>query len=289
MRGENPEKAVKRLAKRMNVSKSNARRLLFTENAYISNKAMADAYVHGTFEKYELLATLDLKTSTICQHMDGKKFFLKDRKEGINFPPFHPNCRTIAMPCYDDDIERRLDERAGRVARNPETGKTENVPNLKYSEWYKKYVKDSDLGYNINISGAITDIYSKPARNHAELYYEQIRKQKTDINRISTNTGYSENAIKEIKNYLFYDIHNLNGNKRRFDPDFAIAQSWQRLAQGDIKPHDMILLKHEIMEKNLIKQGYSQDEAHKITSKKYNYDKEAKEYYDTIKKRKKRK
>lgn len=36
------------------------------------------------------------------------------------------------------------------------------------------------------------------------------------------------------------------------------------------------------MEKQLIENGYSQMEAHNITEKKFNYSKEAKEYYANI-------
>ena len=49
------------------------------------------------------------------------------------------------------------------------------------------------------------------------------------------------------------------------------------------------LLRHEIMEKELIDKGFNQIEAYKITIKKYNYQKEAEEYYDKIEKSKKRK
>ena len=46
----------------------------------------------------------------------------------------------------------------------------------------------------------------------------------------------------------------------------------------------MTLINHEIMEKRLIKEGMGQDEAHIKTSAKYNYDKEAREFYGKIKK-----
>ncbi|MFQ9967265.1 MAG: minor capsid protein [Peptoniphilus sp.] len=153
MRGDKIDRAIKNLAEKMEVSKSNASRLIRTESAFISNLAMTNAYEKGTCEKYEILATLDLKTSEICRHMDGKKFPFKDKLVGVNHPPFHPNCRTVTIPCYDDDIERRLDEKSGRLARNPKTGKTEIVENINYETWYKKYVKDNKIdnsGYNIS-------------------------------------------------------------------------------------------------------------------------------------------
>ena len=63
-----------------------------------------------------------------------------------------------------------------------------------------------------------------------------------------------------------------------------MAESWRRLIEGQPKPHDLTLINHEIMEKELMQKGYSQEEAHIITSKKYNYGKEAAEFYDKIKK-----
>lgn len=59
--------------------------------------------------------------------------------------------------------------------------------------------------------------------------------------------------------------------------------------RGNAENHDLTLIKHEIFEKELISKGLSQEEAHKIASKKYNYRKESSEYYAKIKKRKKNK
>lgn len=137
--------------------------------------------------------------------------------------------------------------------------------------------------------GAITDTESKKARKYAEIEYESIRKRKVDVGRIAKNTGYSKEEIQKIKNYLFIDKHDL-GYKgiERFDPSFEIAQSWNRLMSGNIKKHDLTLIKHEIYERKLIANGLSQDQAHKLASKKYNYKKESGEYYAKIKKRNKK-
>lgn len=53
---------------------------------------------------------------------------------------------------------------------------------------------------------------------------------------------------------------------------------------GTPEQHDLTLIKHEVLERELIKEGYTQEEAHIITSKQYNYAKEAEEFYDKIKK-----
>lgn len=135
------------------------------------------------------------------------------------------------------------------------------------------------------ISGAISP-QSKRAGKHAEQYYESVRHMTTDVSKIAKNTGYSEEFIKTIKNFIFIDEHDLgDGRISRFEPNFEMAQTWQRLIDGrNIQSHDLTLLKHEEMERRLISQGYSQDEAHILASKEYNYAKEAAEFYGKIKK-----
>lgn len=148
---------------------------------------------------------------------------------------------------------------------------------------------NSNNGSNISvsggISGAITDPLSREALKHAEMYYETIRKYKDDIQSIANNTGYSYEQIKVIKDYLFYDEHELGDNVvKRFDASFEIAESWRRLMIGkDIKKHDLILIQHELCEMSLVEQGYSQDEAHIKTCEYYNYPVESSVYYKMLK------
>lgn len=287
--GKSQDEVIRTVAKNMNRSFRGAATLVQTETASILTQAAKDSYTRYGLEEYQLSATLDLKTSEICQEMDRKHFPMKDMKQGINAPPFHPNCRTAIMPYFGDDLQRRMQAEVGRMARDPVTGKSVRVGDLSYKEWYNKYVKEqAGAKSKIKISGAITDLTSDRAIDHAELYYKEIRKQTTDVARIAKNTGYQESTIQEIKNYLFIDKHQLKDGIRRFDPDFVIAQSWQRLAQNEMKPHDMTLIRHEIHERELLKKGMTQDEAHRETSKIYNYKKEAGDYYVKLEERKKR-
>lgn len=141
------------------------------------------------------------------------------------------------------------------------------------------------------VSGAITDPNSIKALNHAELYYEEIRKMHGDVDKIAANTGYSKEVIGKIKFYLFEGHHSLTGIIKRFDPSFEIAQSWQRLMstnRKDIKPHDLTLIRHEIEEMKLVQKGIDQNTAHLEVSKTLNYKKEAEEYYDALNKHKKK-
>lgn len=138
------------------------------------------------------------------------------------------------------------------------------------------------------ISGAITNPYSDEALDHALLYYEEIRNFSTDVLKISQNTDFSYDQILMVKNYLFIYKHNINGELRLFDACFQIAESWKRLAfdKKNIRPHDILLLKHELMEIGLVKEGLSQQEAHNMSSKLYNYAKASDEYYEALSKSK---
>lgn len=134
VRGEDPAKTINRVASRLNANKSNASRLVMTESAYFASKSQEDSYNASGVEKYQLLATLDNRTSEICESIDGEIFLMKDYEPGVTAPPFHPNCRTTTIPYYDDT------EVGTRIARGA-NGTTYAVPNnITYDEWYKTYV-----------------------------------------------------------------------------------------------------------------------------------------------------
>ena len=140
------------------------------------------------------------------------------------------------------------------------------------------------------ISGArITDQFGRAATEHAERYYGLVRSMKSDVSKIAENTGFPESDIQKVKEYVFYEMHDLgDGDPRRFDPSFAMAQSWQRLVNGNPEPHDMTMIQHEVMERQLVEAGMTQEEAHIITAKKYNYAKESDDYYASLKEHKNR-
>lgn len=122
---------------------SNARRLVRTESAYISGQAQAAADEECGIDKYRIVATLDLRTSKICQEMDGKEFAYKDMKVGENYPPFHPYCRTTIISVLDDQDLDVLQRRA----RDPETGKNKTFPaSMTYKEWYAQEVEGKGVG-----------------------------------------------------------------------------------------------------------------------------------------------
>ena len=290
IRGKDVEKSITDMAKKLDVSKTSAGRLVMTESAAIHAKSQHECFKELDVEEFEFVATLDMKTSEICREMDGKHFKMSEYEIGITVPPLHPWCRSVTVPYFSDDFEDIMGKRAARG----ENGKTYYVPaDMTYPEWKETFINDKDEIANstksdtIN-SGAVSGArnpYGDKAKEHAIRYYNSVRKMKTDVDKISKTTGISKSKIQEIKNFIFLDRHNLGGKEPEyFEPDYMMAESWRRLIDGKPEPHDIIMLKHELMEKELMKKGMSQEEAHIVTSQKYNYDKEATEFYGKIKK-----
>lgn len=228
IRGASPQKAIDSLARTMDVSRSQAGRLVMTESAAIASAAKQDCLKELGVEQYEIVATLDSHTSEICRDMDGKVFAQKDYEVGVTAPPFHPNCRTTTAPYFDDEFTAE-DQRAARG----EDGKTHYVPaDMKYREWEKKYVKESagqkgrvlyegvpktwekltevSDSVNVNPSGSkencvnCTVAYEMRRRGYAVVAGEPIKKlqrepfsawKNPDIRTI----GKNENALEGIK------------------------------------------------------------------------------------------
>ena len=114
-----------------------AGRLVQTEQAYFHARSSLDCFSELGVDKLEFIATLDSRTSEICQSMDGVVFAAKDSEIGVNVPPLHPNCRSVTAPYFEDDAGRGM-----RAARDPETGKTYYVPdNIAYKQWRGKFVE----------------------------------------------------------------------------------------------------------------------------------------------------
>lgn len=141
MLGADPQKAINNIAKKMNASKSNAGRLVMTEEAYFSSIAQKDCFNDLGVEQYEIVATLDSHTSDICSSLDGKHFPMKDYQPGVTAPPFHVYCRSTTVPYFDENFG----DIGERAARDEETGKTYYVPeDMNYQEWKETFVDGDD-------------------------------------------------------------------------------------------------------------------------------------------------
>ena len=140
--GADPQKAIDSLAKKMGTSKSNAGRLVMTEQAYFSSAAQKDCFNDLDVEEYEIVATLDSHTSDICRSLDGKVFKMSDYKPGVTAPPFHVYCRSTTAPHFKDNFDV-----GGRAARGAD-GKTYYVSDdVTYSEWKRAFVDGDKSGF----------------------------------------------------------------------------------------------------------------------------------------------
>ena len=219
--------------------------------------------------------------------------------EGISTPPEKSKYTKAELNELARKQEResrqqyagRQGKKFGRLAEFSLDPENQKKYEQKQKEW-KSVANDADSA--IMISGArITDIFSEEAENFAEMYYKEIRSFSTDAKKIAKNLGKEESDIEKIKAYLFEEESLIDPDLktyRRFDPDCAIAQSWQRLMIGkDIKPHDRTLIEHELLEMKIKRENPDMEhwKAHELATEKYDYPKEALEYYGNLEKHKK--
>lgn len=152
--GADPQKAIDAISHKLDVSKANAGRLVMTEEAYFSSMAQKECFEDLDVEEYEIVATLDNRTSEICQEMDGQHFPMKDFEAGVTAPPFHVNCRSTTCPYFNDEFS--LGERAAR----DENGEVYYVPSdMTYPKWKEAFVDGGSK------EGPIIDRPEKPGQS----------------------------------------------------------------------------------------------------------------------------
>lgn len=215
--GRSPDKISAEISHELSVSKSNAKRLVQTESAAIHASSRKSMFKQMGVEKYEILATLDTRTTEICRGLDGKVFNVKDYEVGITAPPFHVYCRSTTIPYFDDDIQDEIVER--RAARNVRTGKSTTVPDMTYKTWFKRYVQPVNdekefkrilkvLGYPVVEN---LDKYRSIKYNDVERY-EQINREANTMEMIDKK-DWSDPFKKKMKK-IYYDFrengHELN-------------------------------------------------------------------------------
>ena len=260
LRGRHPNEFVSTFKKKTTATTYNAKRLLITESARVQAEAQKLTYLKelGEDAKYKYVAKIDSKTSKLCHSLNGEVFKVKDMTPGVNAPPMHQFCRSTTVPHVGNWRDQFFKERKGK---------------------YKLEYEDN----NIKQSGALNDKndpYMKKRFNHANMYYESVRRRnkKIEIKIISKNSGLKDRTIKRVYEHIFENEYTLAKGKTNFDPDFEMANSWQRLREGkNIKKADIIMLRHEALEHYLMnKYNFSYKEAHNVVEKRYNYNKELK-------------
>lgn len=128
------------------ISDRNAMTVVRTAVSHVSNSARQNIYDNNSdiIGEYEIIATLDSKTSTICKSLDKKRYKIGKGP----MPPFHPNCRTTTIPIVTDDFLDFLDEGAVRTARGADGGMQVDA-STSYYEFLKSqpaWFQDEALG-----------------------------------------------------------------------------------------------------------------------------------------------
>lgn len=218
IRGENPKNLVNDFAKRFNVSKSQAKNLIMTESAFFASASRKDCFNDLDVEKYEIIATLDLKTSNICRELDGKVFDMKDYQIGVTAPPFHCRCRTTTAPWFED-------EEGYRAARN-ENGKTYYVTsNMKYKEWYEKtFIIDKKDDILSNKSWLKADFPTeKKFKKHVEKHLNEYGNITAEEYLSTARNLLSEQLSNDVEGFLSKD--NFLFKYRKSTNDFAVGRA----------------------------------------------------------------
>ena len=113
----------KNIKNRFDVNYNISNRLVRTEIAKTQCEANEVWAKQHNIKKQMFCATLDGKTSKICQSLDGKMFNYDDSNKPI--PPLHPNCRS----CLIDMVE------GWRPKTRIDNETKQNINYHTYSEW----------------------------------------------------------------------------------------------------------------------------------------------------------
>lgn len=152
MSGMRERDMAKALANEFGAGVARAKTLIRTEANYFHNKTNLDSWKQRGVKRYKLVAVLDMRTSKFCRDIDGKVLDVKRAVMGLTFPPFHPNCRTIAV-IYLPNSQYKLK----RTANDPISGGTIRLDaNATYHDWEQalvdKYGEDNITALNYNVA-----------------------------------------------------------------------------------------------------------------------------------------
>lgn len=205
IQGKPPDNLIKEIANTFEVDRKRAATLVFTEKAYFQSIAQRDSFKNLGIEEYEIVATLDTKTSEICREMDGRHFKLSDYQIGLTAPPFHPRCRTATAPFFDDEFE----DEVKRAARD-ENGDYYTVPaNMKYDEWYGGFVegdkntldklKPTKSAKKVESIRTFDGIIKIPSRSYDDIIEYIANIDDTSFNsNVKIKIGDEDNILKDI-------------------------------------------------------------------------------------------
>lgn len=147
IKGYSNKQMVAFLRKRIDIDKNRADVTIKTELANVMAQSTLKSYEDTNIEKYEYLATLDNRTSDVCQGLDGKVFDVKKAVTGVNYPIMHPRCYDKETEVYTNKGWLKFKELKGEesfLSINPE--------NINEYDWVKSIKNISYLNNEKMIS-----------------------------------------------------------------------------------------------------------------------------------------
>jgi hypothetical protein len=172
-----------------------------------------------------------------------------------------------------------LTQNAGSEKKEPSSG------SYNYIDLMKELKKQSHKKkIDIQVGNQLYTIQNSDRENIKELsyvlaekIYDSIRKSDTDICDIASNLGFKTDNIKNVKDHIFYNEHDLDTypaekiEHKRFDAILEQALAWKRLETGTHKQDDLTWIKHECAERYYeLKHNSGYSKAHKRAESHYN-------------------
>lgn len=116
-------------------NKSKIKTMVRTATNHVSNVARQKTYDENNdiVKGYEIVATLDGRTSDVCRGYDG--LVVKNSDKFKPMPPFHPNCRTTTAPVLDERFN--IDDDTGTRASTGVAGGKQVDSDKSYYQWLK--------------------------------------------------------------------------------------------------------------------------------------------------------
>ena len=238
--GKAPDEAIKEMTKYVDKNIKNAKyaagRLVMTEQAYFHAVSQQEAYKDLDVEEFEVVATLDSHTSEICQAMDGLHKPMKEYEIGVTAPPFHPFCRSVTVPYFEDNY-------TGERAARDEDGKTYYVPdNMKYADW-KKSMVDGDV-VNLkatNITKGLTNVSS----NDTIALNRNVQRKESNLGAFSNlKIPMQKRKVREIAQKYDVDVSGLTIKIQRSEKLLSLglfgSTDYENIGRIDLFPNAFI-------------------------------------------------
>lgn len=247
LRGDAPAKMITAIQKQFGTDRYKARRLVHTETTFFNAVARNQMYHDFDVELIEIVETLDARTCSICQPLDGTVIPVSQYEPGVTVPPYHPNCRGTTCPHYDD----MEGERVARTAN----GDVYYVPSdMKYEEWKKAFV---DGGAKDGLTLATANAIIKLTEVEQWALNEYISSGSYKINELlregaaltESEKEWVDNLDSALKKMPCFhgdlvrfveinDAENIKSYLRQFDSGFYTTTQYLSTAKGGVYNDD---------------------------------------------------